>query len=390
MGIKSKFSKKDNVENENVVSRPRCDEENNEAPDEIRIVKNELNDSFEPDMNGTKSKGRRKKKKVFPLLNHRELVNSLNSSQSPKLSQKNAHIRYDESGEPVLNLRPPVYGGFKSVVDNPSFKGAVDVDEVVEDDGEEPFTKVKYINKRKKKLQKHDSNETENGVIGTKVSKNSYPLSRSVSPSNSSATCIKKYWAQRYRLFSKYDEGILMDEESWYSVTPEKIARHVAEVMRCGIVVDGFCGVGGNAIQFALTCDRVIAVDFDINKINMARNNAEVYGVAHKIEFIVGDFFQVVPHLVADAIFLSPPWGGPEYLRQRTYDLHHMGNQDHMDGFEVFSAAKRVTPNIAFFVPRNTPITQLSTLGKVKVEQNLVNHKIKTVTAYYGNLSEGS
>ena len=97
-----------------------------------------------------------------------------------------------------------------------------------------------------------------------------------------------------------------------YSVTPEKIARHIAEVMRCGIVVDGFCGVGGNAIQFALTCDRVIAVDIDINKINMARNNARVYGVEHKIEFIVGDFFQVVPHLVADAVFLSPPWGGPE------------------------------------------------------------------------------
>ena len=213
MGIKSKFSKKDNVEN--VVSTPRCDEENNEPPDEIRIVKNELNDSFEPDLNETKFKGRRKKKREIPLLNHRELVNSLNSSQSPKLSQKNAHIRYDESGEPVLNLRPPVYGGFKPVVDNPSIKGDI---EDVEDDGEDPFTKVKYINKRKKKLQKHDSNEIENGVIGTKVSKNSYPLSRSVSPSsptNATSTCIKKYWAQRYRLFSKYDEGILMDEESW-------------------------------------------------------------------------------------------------------------------------------------------------------------------------------
>ncbi len=110
-----------------------------------------------------------------------------------------------------------------------------------------------------------------------------------------------------------------------YSVTPEKIAKHIAEVMRCGIVVDGFCGVGGNAIQFALTCDRVIAVDIDINKINMARNNARVYGVEHKIEFIVGDFFQVVPHLVADAIFLSPPWGGPEVkyncsIRGRGYD----------------------------------------------------------------------
>ena len=99
---------------------------------------------------------------------------------------------------------------------------------------------------------------------------------------------------------------------SRYSVTPEKIAKHIAEVCRCGLVVDAFCGVGGNAIQFAKTCDRVIAVDIDRNKIDMARNNARVYWVESKIEFIVGDFFKVVPHLVADAMFLSPPWGGPE------------------------------------------------------------------------------
>ena len=40
---------------------------------------------------------------------------------------------------------------------------------------------------------------------------------------------ISKYWAQRYRLF--YDEGVRLDPESWYSVTPEKIAQHIAE--RC-------------------------------------------------------------------------------------------------------------------------------------------------------------
>ena len=42
---------------------------------------------------------------------------------------------------------------------------------------------------------------------------------------------ISKYWAQRYRLFSLYDEGVKLDHESWYSVTPEKIAQHIAE--RC-------------------------------------------------------------------------------------------------------------------------------------------------------------
>ena len=78
-----------------------------------------------------------------------------------------------------------------------------------------------------------------------------------------------------------------------YSVTPEKIARHIAEVCKCGLVVDAFCGVGGNAIQFAKTCNRVIAVDIDSSKIEKARNNARIYGVLDKIEFIVGDFFQV-------------------------------------------------------------------------------------------------
>jgi len=44
--------------------------------------------------------------------------------------------------------------------------------------------------------------------------------------------------------------------EGWFSVTPEKIAEHIADRCRCDVVVDAFCGVGGNTIQFALTCER--------------------------------------------------------------------------------------------------------------------------------------
>ena len=129
---------------------------------------------------------------------------------------------------------------------------------------------------------------------------------------------MSKYWAQRYRLFSMYDDGVKLDQESWYSITPEKIAEHIAErcrygplikmiisfivldhdiFSRCDVIVDGFCGVGGNAIQFAFTCERVIAIDIDPAKIALARHNAAVYGVADRIEFIVGDFFKVVPKL---------------------------------------------------------------------------------------------
>mmetsp|Transcript_15637 Transcript_15637/g.24320 ORF Transcript_15637/g.24320 Transcript_15637/m.24320 type:complete len:179 (+) Transcript_15637:37-573(+) len=38
-----------------------------------------------------------------------------------------------------------------------------------------------------------------------------------------------KYWSQRRRLFSKFDDGIELDTEGWYSVTPEVISDHVAE-----------------------------------------------------------------------------------------------------------------------------------------------------------------
>lgn len=60
-----------------------------------------------------------------------------------------------------------------------------------------------------------------------------------------------KYWCQRYTLFSRYDHGVLMDQEAWFSVTAEVIAQHQAKRCATGVIVDGFTGVGGNAIQFA-------------------------------------------------------------------------------------------------------------------------------------------
>jgi trimethylguanosine synthase len=119
-----------------------------------------------------------------------------------------------------------------------------------------------------------------------------------------------KYWNQRRRLFSLFDHGIVMDAVGWYSVTPELIARHNAvrcagsviidafagapppisvcirvghDVMDplcpflscCGVVVSAsmwsFAGCGGNAIQFAFTCDRVIAIEINPMRLLMAQ-----------------------------------------------------------------------------------------------------------------------
>ncbi|XP_030070389.1 trimethylguanosine synthase [Microcaecilia unicolor] len=213
----------------------------------------------------------------------------------------------------------------------------------------------------------------------------------SLPPEIAAVPQLAKYWAQRYRLFSRFDDGIKLDAEGWFSVTPEKIAQHIADRVRqpfsCDIIVDAFCGVGGNAIQFALAGKRVIAIDIDPVKINLARNNSEVYGVSEQIEFICGDFMLLASTIKADVVFLSPPWGGPDYASAETFDISTMMTPD---GFAIFKLAQKITNNIVYFLPRNADINQVASLagpgGQVEIEQNFLNNKLKTITVYFGDL----
>ncbi|XP_076685428.1 trimethylguanosine synthase 1 isoform X2 [Andrena cerasifolii] len=199
---------------------------------------------------------------------------------------------------------------------------------------------------------------------------------------------LTKYWLKRYRLFSKFDRGIKLDRESWFSVTPQKVAEHIAERCKCDTIIDAFCGAGGNAIQFAVTCERVIAIDIDPAKIELARNNARVYGVSDRIEFIVGDFLKLAPKLIADVVFLSPPWGGPEYVKEETFDLNSI--MQPVGGVNIFKLAKGITEHVAYFLPRNVDTVQLAMLAGVgcgvEVEQNFLDRKLLALTAYYGEL----
>ena len=48
-------------------------------------------------------------------------------------------------------------------------------------------------------------------------------------------------------IFSKFDKGIKAEE--WLDITPEKVAKHIANRLKCDTIVDALCGFGGNAIQ---------------------------------------------------------------------------------------------------------------------------------------------
>ncbi|XP_014250761.1 trimethylguanosine synthase [Cimex lectularius] len=303
-------------------------------------------------------------------------------SQNRSLNMKSVqprHIRFDENGFVIDKSSSADQESQSYVVD----KCRIELDDFSEKDdssSDEDFVladewgsqKIKERQKKKKMSKKK-----------TKI-RNSLP--KEMLENNK----LMKYWYNRYRLFSLYDQGIKLDKESWYSVTPEKVSKHTAERCKCDLIIDACCGAGGNAIQFAFTCEKVIAIDIDPVKVELAKHNASIYGVMDRIEFIVGDFFALAPYLKADVIFLSPPWGGPGYLSSDSFCLDNITVEG--GGKRLFETALAITPNIAYFLPKNINTDQLMQIagpgGAVEIEQNFLEKRLIAITAYFGELVE--
>jgi SAM-dependent methyltransferase len=105
--------------------------------------------------------------------------------------------------------------------------------------------------------------------------------------------------------------GTRDDEVGRVSLTPEPLAVRMAEWAQGRAVVDAGCGIGGNAIAFARAGCRVLAIEADAGRLDLARHNAAVYGVARQIEFVHGDALVLVPERrdPEAILFVDPPWG---------------------------------------------------------------------------------
>jgi trimethylguanosine synthase len=202
-----------------------------------------------------------------------------------------------------------------------------------------------------------------------------------------------KYWNQRYSIFSKYDDGIQLDEESWYSVTHECIAKCIADKLKNYTVMDGFAGAGGNIIQFAMN-GQTIALEIDQSHINMLKNNAEIYGVNSNIKFIKGDFLvDAKSEGPLEVIFMSPPWGGPDYVKSKKYDLFATITPDIT---KIMQVCNDVTKNVVLYLPRTAHPAQIVQLfkympnveRKIEFELFCVGSKVKTICCYMGEMNK--
>jgi trimethylguanosine synthase len=149
-----------------------------------------------------------------------------------------------------------------------------------------------------------------------------------------------------------------------------------------------------------------------------------------------------------DVVFLSPPWGGVDYIAgdaqaddpsTRAYDDAGKEEAQHpeyalasvrpLGGVALFALARAITPNVAYFLPRNTRLGEVAGLldvapeprdgpvgkaqaeggsgggpgvdgiredgGKdgrteiVEIEEEWMGTKLKALTCYFGGLAAG-
>lgn len=213
---------------------------------------------------------------------------------------------------------------------------------------------------------------------------------------------IQKYWHQRHQIFSLYSSGIWMTDSAWFGVTPEPVATRIAADLAAwapatkSILIDTFCGAGGNTIAFALSgrWRQIFAIEADARTLACAKHNAEIYGVARKIFWIHGDAFQELPKRLKGmgskaVIFGSPPWGGPTYSGYEVFDLSVMQPYGLRELYDEFS---KVTKDVVLYLPRTSDLRQVAKyVGEnemVKVVHYCMHGASKALCVYYGSFGE--
>ncbi|KAE8142036.1 RNA cap guanine-N2 methyltransferase-domain-containing protein [Aspergillus pseudotamarii] len=212
---------------------------------------------------------------------------------------------------------------------------------------------------------------------------------------------IQNYWAQRYKIFSKYDEGVWLTDDAWFGVTPEPVANEIAEHIASAappsrmVLVDAFAGAGGNTIAFARSgrWKRVYGIEKNPAVLLCAKHNAKIYGVEDKITWFEGDSLQIVNNQLKDlgpysVLFASPPWGGPGYRSDKVFNLSTM---EPYSLATLYNEYALFTEHIALYLPRTSNVKQLAKLVKDGEKATVMHYCMegasKALCIYYGGFN---
>ncbi|MCE8423317.1 MAG: methyltransferase domain-containing protein [Candidatus Methanoperedens sp.] len=176
----------------------------------------------------------------------------------------------------------------------------------------------------------------------------------------------------------KFTKPVVSNKGGLQLATPEIVAKYIAKRLKTSIIADLGCGIGGQVIFFAKTCNKVYAVEHDHEKIEYARKNCELYGVDN-VEFIEGDALsESVKKKVSDADIIFSDPARPLSEKERT--LTNL--QPPIT--EIIRLYSDITQSLAFHAPPQMPPSRVTL--DCEREYLSLNGQLNRLTLYSGSL----
>jgi tRNA/tmRNA/rRNA uracil-C5-methylase (TrmA/RlmC/RlmD family) len=154
-------------------------------------------------------------------------------------------------------------------------------------------------------------------------------------------------------------KSLLLDDEALFSttdqVTADKITRDILKFVPKGATItDATACIGGSTYSFAQNFSNVIAIEYDKTRYEYLQYNMSIlplypssqqyspqqhnlqsniwtvlsdpkYSISTHVECRNGDALIECTKQFQDAIFIDPPWGGPEYKTLPSVELYLSG-----------------------------------------------------------------
>ena len=122
---------------------------------------------------------------------------------------------------------------------------------------------------------------------------------------------------------------------SLYSVAGKKHSKKLCDIIYSELktyditITDMTSNVGSESIALTLAFNKVNAIEIDKLTYKLLNNNIDVYGLSN-IKTYNGDSSKIIGELTQDVIYFDPPWGGPDYYKQKYMDMY-LGDKNIID-----------------------------------------------------------
>jgi len=188
---------------------------------------------------------------------------------------------------------------------------------------------------------------------------------------------IAKCRIKAKKKFGELADKLFFDEEGLRYSTPPEVAEYRAKRLESEVIADVSCGVGIQAIYFAMVSERVIAVEKDPVRLELAKLNAESIGVEN-IDFIYGDATskKIIDRIKADIVFSDPARRPEEQIRTlETLEPSPI---------KIYKIYREVTDKIAFEIPPQISKENITIDGEK--EYTSLDFRLNRLALYTGAL----